>query len=114
MPKCDSRSRPACLSSRRITTRSPLLAGKVETRTSTSRPPMRSPMRPSWGMRFSAMSSRAITLMRETSSGASCRLGRTTSRMTPSTRKRTTKSFSKVSTWMSEARSREWPRQAAR
>ena len=47
--------------------------------------------RPSCGSRFSAMSSRAITLMRLTSSGASARRGSSISRSTPSMRKRTTR-----------------------
>ena len=51
------RGGPACLSSRRSTTRSPCPDGIVETRTSTARPAMRSEMRPSCGRRFSAMSS---------------------------------------------------------
>ena len=97
MPRWETCRRPACLSSRRSTTRSPLLEGMVETRTSTSRPPRRREMRPSWGIRFSAMSRRAMTLMRDTSSGASSRLGVSTSRSTPSTRMRTTRRRSKVS-----------------
>ena len=56
-------SRPACLSSRRSTTRSPWPEGIVETRTSTARPAMRNEMRPSCGRRFSAMSSFDITLI---------------------------------------------------
>ena len=94
MPMESSSRSPASLSRRRSTTRSPLDEGMVDTRMSTSRPATRSEMRPSWGTRFSAMSSRAMTLMRETSSGASARLGCTTSRRTPSTRKRTTSRFS--------------------
>ncbi|CRW98505.1 hypothetical protein PAERUG_P53_London_9_VIM_2_02_13_03224 [Pseudomonas aeruginosa] len=106
MPRCCRFRRPACLSSRRSTTRSPLAEGRVETRMSTSRPPTRREIRPSWGIRFSAMSSRAMTLIRDTSRAASSRLGSSTSRSTPSTRKRTTRRFSKVSRWMSEAFSR--------
>ena len=68
--------------------------GCVETRTSTARPAMRRLMRPSCGRRFSAMSSFAMTLMRETTSGATARLVCSTSRSTPSTRKRTTSRFS--------------------
>ena len=86
--------RPACLSNKRITMRSPWLDGMVETRTSTSRPPMRKAIRPSCGTRFSAISSLAMTLMREINSGAKARFGCTTSRKTPSTRKRTTRRFS--------------------
>ena len=44
-----------------------------------------------------------MTLMRETTSGATARLLCRTSRSTPSTRKRTTRRFSNGSTWMSEA-----------
>ncbi len=51
-------------------------------------------MRPSWGSRFSAMSSRDITFTREASSGAMLRCGAITSRMTPSTRNRTERRFS--------------------
>ncbi len=86
--------RPACLSSRRSTTRSPCPDGSVETRTSTARPAMRSEMRPSCGKRRSAMSSLDMTLMRETTSGATARLVCRTSRSTPSTRKRITSRFS--------------------
>ena len=64
---------------------------------------MRRLMRPSCGRRFSAMSSLDMTLMRETTSGATARRLCSTSRSTPSTRKRTTRRFSKGSTWMSEA-----------
>ena len=46
---------------------SPRFAGKVETRRSTSRLPAVSPIRPSWGMRRSVMSSPASTLMRAVS-----------------------------------------------
>ena len=60
-------------------------------------------MRPSCGRRFSAMSSLDMTLMRETTSGATARLVCSTSRSTPSTRKRTTSRFSNGSMWMSEA-----------
>ena len=75
MPSEARSSRPACLSSRRSTTRSPWPEGSVETRTSTARPAIRRLMRPSCGRRFSAMSSRDITLMREMSSGATRALG---------------------------------------
>ena len=70
MPSCARSSLPACLSRRRSTTRSPRPAGIVDTRTSTGRPAMRSPMRPSCGRRFSAMSSFAMTLMRDTTAFA--------------------------------------------
>ncbi len=90
-------SRPACLSSKRITTLSPCDDGKVETRTSTSRPARRKEIRPSCGTRFSAISSFAITLIRETSKGANSRRGCTISRNCPSTRNRTDSFFSKAS-----------------
>ena len=44
-----------------------------------------------------------MTLMRETTSGATARLVCSTSRSTPSTRKRITSRFSYGSMWMSEA-----------
>ena len=47
-----------------------------------------------------------MTLMRDTTSGATARLDCSTSRSTPSTRKRTTSRFSNGSMWMSEAFSR--------
>ena len=50
----------------RITTFSPKATGRVETRSSISRPPRLVLMRPSWGRRFSAMSRRDIVLMRLT------------------------------------------------
>ena len=106
MPSASSVRRPACLSSSRSTTRSPLPVGMVDTRTSMARPAMRSAMRPSCGRRFSAMSSEAITLMRETIAGCSPRLGSTTLRSAPSTRKRTSARDSKISRCTSEAPSR--------
>ena len=56
----------------RITTRSLARLGSVETRTSSSLPPSVSDIRPSCGMRRSAMSSRAITLIRLTITEATC------------------------------------------
>ena len=91
------------MSSRRRTTRSPLPEGRVETRTSTARPATRSEIRPSCGRRFSAISRRAMTLIRDTSNGASTLCGSSTSRNTPSQRNRTTSRFSKGSMWISEA-----------
>ena len=64
---------------------------------------MRREIRPSCGIRFSAISSLAITLIRETNKEASFRLGFNISRKIPSTRKRICKLFSKVSIWISEA-----------
>ncbi len=98
--------RDTSFSSRRSTTRSPCPVGSVETRTSMARPPTRSVMRPSCGRRFSAMSIAAMILMRDTSAACSARLGRTTSRSVPSTRKRTSDDCSKGSMWISEAPSR--------
>ena len=97
MPRPSSESRPACLSRRRITTRSPCPVGSVDTRTSTGRPAIRSMMRPSCGKRFSAISSSAITLTRETIAACSERFGSTTSRNVPSTRNRTSDRRSKIS-----------------
>src|SRR5690606_35863166 len=53
--------------------------------------------------RFSAMSSLAMTLIRDTITGASARGGSSTSRSTPSTRRRIDRRFSKGSIWISEA-----------
>ena len=53
----------------RITTFSPKAVGRVETRSSISRPSRSVLMRPSCGRRFSAMSMREIILMRETIGG---------------------------------------------
>ncbi len=103
MPSSDRSSRPACLSSRRSTTRSPWPAGIVDTRTSTGRPAIRRPIRPSCGSRRSAMSSLAMTLIRDTTGCATAFCGASTSRSTPSTRKRTTSRDSNGSMWMSEA-----------
>ena len=97
MPKSFRFNRALFLSNKRSTTRSPWLDGIVDTRTSTARPAMRRVIRPSCGTRFSAISSFAITLIRETSMEESLRLGRKISRNTPSTRNRTTNWFSKVS-----------------
>ena len=103
MPREFRSSLPACLSRIRSTTRSPCPEGMVETRTSTARPAIFRLMRPSCGRRFSAISRRDITLTRETTRGATARRDCSTSRSTPSTRKRITKRFSNGSMWMSEA-----------
>ena len=103
MPSCSRSSRPACLSSRRITTRSPCPDGKVDTRTSTARPATRNEIRPSCGRRFSAISSFAITLIRDITNGAIFPGGCKISRNIPSTRKRIRKRFSNGSTCTSEA-----------
>ena len=94
IPNEVSSMRPACLSSSRSTTRSPWPEGRVDTRTSTARPAMRREILPSCGRRRSAISSLDITLMRDTTSGATARLVCSTSRRTPSTRKRMTRRFS--------------------
>src|SRR5882672_4688995 len=106
MPRLVRSSLPACLSSSRSTTRSPCAVGRMETRTSTERPAIRSAMRPSWGWRFSAMSRRAMILMRDTITPCTTCGGSSTSRSMPSLRKRTTERRSKASMWMSDAPSR--------
>ena len=73
MPSSTSSGMPSWLmssctapwSSTRNTTDSPNWVGREDTRKSTGRPPMVSLMRPSWGMRRSAMLRLAKTLMRE-------------------------------------------------
>jgi len=50
----------------RMTTFSPKATGTMETRISASTPALSILMRPSWGFRFSAMSSRDMFLMRLT------------------------------------------------
>ncbi len=80
------------LSSRRMTTDSPSTVGRVATRTSSMRPAAAafSEMRPSCGLRRSAMSSFASTFNRVVTPGV-IRFGmRCTSWSTPSIRKRTT------------------------
>ena len=89
MPTDSSVSLLPLLSSKRSTARSPWALGKVLTRTSTARVPMRKLMRPSCGKRFSAMSSSAIIFRREIRAACKARLGCTTSRKAPSTLKRT-------------------------
>ena len=89
MPSVSRLRRPCDLSSKRNTARSPWALGRVLTRTSTARVPMRREMRPSCGRRRSAMSSSAMILRREIRAACSARLGCTTSRKVPSTRKRT-------------------------
>ena len=89
MPTASSVRRLSDLSSRRSTARSPCAPGRVDTRTSMARVPSRRLMRPSCGRRFSAMSSSAMIFRRLMSAACSARLGCTTSRSVPSTRKRT-------------------------
>ena len=66
-------------SSTRMTTLSPNIVGRTETRRSTGWPPMLSSMRPSCGTRRSAMSSLAMTLMRVVMAKARWRGGGTIS-----------------------------------
>ena len=81
----------ALLGSRiRITIFSPNSVGSVLTRKSITRSgPTLSFMRPSWGTRFSEMSSREMTLMREASLSLMAIGGEAISRSSPSMRKRT-------------------------
>ena len=89
MPTDSRLSLLSLLSSNRSTARSPWALGKVLTRTSTARVPIRREIRPSCGSRFSEMSRSAMIFSREISAACKARLGRTTSRRVPSTRKRT-------------------------
>ena len=73
----------------RITIFSPNSVGSVLTRKSIALLPNLSFMRPSCGTRFSAMSRREITLMREASLSLIAIGGWVISRSSPSTRKRT-------------------------
>ena len=61
---CRGRGRTTVRSSTRMTTLSPNIVGRIETRMSTGLPPMFSSMRPSCGSRRSAMSRFDMTLMR--------------------------------------------------
>ena len=104
MPSEARSSRPACLSSRRSTTRSPCPAGMVETRTSTARPAMR--RRDAAVLRQALLGD--VELGHDLDARHDQRWRRrvrdcSTSRSTPSTRKRTTRRFSNGSMWMSEA-----------
>ena len=93
------------LSSSRIVTVSPSTVGSVATRMSSWRPAAAavSVIRPSCGLRRSAMSSFEITFKRVVTPAVS-RFGiRWATCRTPSMRKRTTSSFSCGSTWMSLA-----------
>ena len=70
-----------------MTASSPCADGITDTRKSMVLPGVRSLKRPSCGTRFSAMSSSAITLMREMIAEACCRpIGRIASCSTPSMR----------------------------
>ena len=81
----------ALLGSRiRITIFSPNSVGRVLTRKSITRSgPILSFIRPSCGTRFSEMSMREMTLMREASLSLMATGGEAISRSSPSTRKRT-------------------------
>ena len=83
---CDNCNCPAAVSSRRSTTLSPCAEGMVDIRISIACPAIFTDILPSCGTRFSAISSLAITFRRDTSSGASIRLGDNTSANTPSMR----------------------------
>ena len=88
-----------------MTASSPCTVGMIETRKSIVRPFSRSLKRPSWGTRFSAMSSSDITLMREMMvEWWRLSIGSIAWYSTPSMRYLTITSRSRVSTWMSEAR----------
>ena len=75
----------------------------IETLMSMSRPAIRSLMRPSWGRRFSAMSSFAIIFTRDTSASCMSFGGVSIFLSAPSTLILTSSSFSYGSTWMSLA-----------
>ncbi len=94
-----------------MTASSPWIEGMMETRKSMVRPLTRRRNRPSWGTRFSAMSSSDITLMR-LMIVSWCRLSRgsTAGYKTPSIRYLTRTSRSFVSIWTSEARRSMAPR----
>ena len=88
-----------------MTASSPWTLGMIETRKSIVLPGTRSLKRPSCGTRFSAMSSSAITLMREMMALWCCfAMGRIAACRTPSIRYFTTTASSCVSMWMSDAR----------
>ena len=112
---CSSDETRAAGSNTRSTAFSPKTVGRVETRSSISFSDSMRLMRPSWGRRFSAMSSplsilRRLTTARYTMRGKVCMV-----RRTPSTRKRTTAWSRLGSRWMSEARcSNAWWRMLSR
>ena len=103
MPRSSS-ERWALLSSRmRIVAPSPRWVGSVVTRRSMRRSSTATLTRPSWGTRFSAMSSSLMIFSREITAPI-IRFGTwAASLSTPSTRKRTRSSPSSGSRWMSEA-----------
>ena len=88
-----------------MTASSPCALGMIETRKSMVLPGTRSLKRPSCGTRFSAMSSSAITLMREMIElWKRLAIGRIAGCSTPSMRYFTYTASSWVSMWMSLAR----------
>ena len=88
-----------------MTASSPWTLGMIETRKSIVLPGIRSLKRPSCGTRFSAMSSSAMTLMREMIELWNCfAIGRIAGCSTPSIRYFTCTASSCVSMWMSLAR----------
>ena len=88
-PKAQSVGRSWWKCNKRNTTFSPCTVGSELARTSTGWPLCKNCMRPSCGKRFSAMSIRAITLMRETMASRMAMGGRATTCKRPSIRKRT-------------------------
>ncbi len=109
-PRMSRRSSVNCslidsLSRIRMTASSPCTLGMIETRKSIVLPGIFNLKRPSWGTRFSAMSSSAITLMREMIGLWNClAIGRIAGCSTPSIRYFTWTASSCVSMWMSLAR----------
>ena len=88
-----------------MTTFSPYTVGSVATRRSMLRPLTFIVMRPSCGMRRSAMLMSAMTFRRVITPAWMLRGERITSCSTPSMRNRMRRSVSVGSTWMSDARS---------
>ena len=88
-----------------MTASSPWTEGMIETRKSIDRPRILTRNRPSWGTRFSAMSSSAMTLMRlMIVEWCSFAMGFMAGWSTPSMRYLIITSLSRVSTWTSLAR----------
>ena len=93
----------ARLSRIRITTFSPLIVGIIETRMSTVRVPALTPIRPSWGLRRSAMSIFARIFRRDTVAACSSAGTKILLCRIPSIRYRTRVYFVFGSMWMSLA-----------
>ena len=106
MPSSPSSKLRLLLSSRRMTIFSPSTVGMLETRRSISRPSATRCTRPSCGSRFSEMSIRPTTLMRDTSAACIARGGVIMVRRAPSTRWRICVLSRSGSMWMSLAPSR--------